>query len=83
MKTHDRLKEMLMHGHITMEEYQSQVAQQKKGMSAEEIIKYLELELAVAHEMYDEVKGKDPRKAMIHMVRVSTITHLLDSIKGK
>jgi hypothetical protein len=51
--------------------------------TVEEIIRYLELELAVAHEMYDEVKGLDPRKAMIHMVRVSTITHLLESIKGR
>ena len=31
--------------------------------TVEEIIKYLELELAVAHELYDEVKGVDPRKA--------------------
>jgi hypothetical protein len=51
--------------------------------TVEEIIKYLELELAVAHELYDEAKGLDPRKAMIHMVRVSTITHLLESIKGR
>jgi hypothetical protein len=81
-----RLEKMLMNGHITVEEYQKQRAQyeeQRKGMTAEEIIRYLELELAVAHEMYDEVKGLDQRKAMIHMVRVSTITHLLESIKGK
>jgi hypothetical protein len=51
--------------------------------TVEEVIKYLELELAVAHELYDEVKGLDPRKAMIHMVRVSTITNLLEAIKGR
>lgn len=51
--------------------------------TAEEIIAYMELELALAHELYDEAKGVDPRKAMTHMVRISTITSLLEFIKGR
>ena len=45
--------------------------------TAEEIIAYLEAELAEAHEMHDQAKGKDVQEAMYHLIRAITITHLL------
>lgn len=49
--------------------------------TAEEIILYLELELAEAYEMHDETKGKDTAKAFAFLVKATTIEQLLDAIK--
>jgi hypothetical protein len=49
--------------------------------TVEEIIVYMELELAEAYELYDQTKGKDAQMALYHMIRVTTITHLLEAIK--
>ncbi len=49
--------------------------------TAEEIIKYLEMELAEAYEMHDLNKGKDAAKAFAYLVKATTIQHLLDEIK--
>ena len=51
--------------------------------TAEEIIVYLELELAEAYEMYDEVKGKDAAKAFAFLVKATAIEQLLDEIKAE
>ncbi len=49
--------------------------------TAEEIIAYLEAELAEAHEIYDQAKSKDAQLALHYMVKAITITHLLEEIK--
>lgn len=50
-------------------------------MTANEIISYLEMELADAYEQYDLAKGNDARQAMVHLVRATTIQNLLDWIR--
>ena len=49
--------------------------------TVEEIIALLEAELAEAHEIYDQAKGKDAQLALHYMVKAITITHLLEEIK--
>ena len=49
--------------------------------TAEEIIAFLEIELAEAYEMHDAAKGKDAAKAFAFLVKASTIEQLLDEIK--
>ena len=49
--------------------------------TAEEIIEYLEKELADAYEMYELMRGKDSTQAFCNLVKATTITHLLDEIK--
>ena len=49
--------------------------------TVEEIILYLELELAEAYEMHDTTKGKDAAKAFAFLVKATTIEQLLDVIK--
>lgn len=49
--------------------------------TAEEIILYLEAELSEAFEMHDQAKGKDAQEALLHLIRATTITHLLEEIK--
>ena len=48
--------------------------------SAEEIIKYLEMELAEAYELHDRAKGRDAAKAFAYLLKATTIQHLLDEI---
>jgi hypothetical protein len=50
--------------------------------TAEEIIAYLEIELAEAYEMHDLSKGKDAAKAFAFLVKATTIEQLLDEIKN-
>lgn len=50
--------------------------------TAEEIMVYLELELADAYEMHEQAKGKDAQAALHHLIRASTIQALLDGIKA-
>jgi hypothetical protein len=49
--------------------------------TVEEVILYLQLELADAYEQYDEAKGKDSQLAMHHMVRAIVILDLLEAIR--
>ena len=47
--------------------------------TAEEIILYLEMELAEAHEAHDLAQDKQER--LFHLVKASTIEMILDEIK--
>lgn len=47
----------------------------------EEILVYLELELADAYEQYDSIKGKDARAAQYHMTKIGVLLELLEAIK--
>ncbi len=49
--------------------------------TAEEIIAYMEAELAEAYEMYDQTKGKDAQQALANIIKASVIQNLLDEIK--
>ena len=49
--------------------------------TAEEIIAYLEAELAEAYELHDQAKGKDAAKAFAYLLKATTITHILEEIK--
>ena len=49
--------------------------------TAEQIIAFLEMELADAYEMLDQHRGKDTAKAFAFLVKVTTIEQLLDEIK--
>lgn len=49
--------------------------------TAEQIIAYLEAELAEAYEMHDQSKGKDAQKALFYLMKATTIEHLLDEIR--
>lgn len=49
--------------------------------TVEEIILYLESELAEAHEIHDEAKGKDAQQAISYLIKAITITQLLEEIK--
>lgn len=52
-----------------------------KLKTAEEIIAYLEAELAEAFEMHDWAKGKDAQEALFYIMKATAITHLLEEIK--
>jgi hypothetical protein len=49
--------------------------------SAEEIIAYLEIELEEAQLIYDLLKTEDKQRAMFHLIKMATITELLEEIK--
>ena len=49
--------------------------------TVEEVIVYLELELADAYEQYDAIKGKDVRAAQYQMTKIGVILDLLEAIK--
>ena len=49
--------------------------------TVEEVLVYLELELAEAYEMHDECKGKDAQAALYHLIRATVILNLLEAIK--
>lgn len=51
--------------------------------TAQEIIAYLELELADAYEQHDLAKGVDKHQALAQLIKATTIQHLLDVIKAK
>ena len=50
--------------------------------TAEEIIAYLESELAEAGELYDQYKGKDAQAALHYILKITTLTHILEEIKA-
>ena len=49
--------------------------------TVEEVIVFLELELAEAYEQYDTIKGKDVRAAQYQMTKIGVILDLLEAIK--
>ena len=51
--------------------------------TAEEIITYLEAELAEAYELHEQARGKDAQEALLQIIRATTITHLLEEIKNQ
>ena len=46
-----------------------------------QVITYLEMELTDAYEMHEEMRGRDPQQALIHLVRATTILNILEAIK--
>ena len=52
-----------------------------KLKTVEEIIAYMEAELAEAFELHDQAKGKDAQEALFYILKASFITHLLEEIK--
>ena len=51
--------------------------------TAQEIITYLEAELAEAYELHDAARGKDAQEAFAQLMKVTVITHLLEEIKSE
>ena len=49
--------------------------------TVEEIIAYLEMELAEANEMHDQAQDKQERT--FHLIKASTIVYLLEEIKAE
>lgn len=49
--------------------------------TVEEIITYLEAELAEAYELHDQAKGKDAQEAFVSLLKATIITHLLEEFK--
>ena len=47
--------------------------------TVQEIIAYLEAELAAAHEALDEAQDKQER--LLHLIKAATITQILEEIK--
>jgi hypothetical protein len=50
--------------------------------TTEEIIEYLEMELAEAYELHDQAKGKDASQAFAYLLKATTILQLLEEIKN-
>lgn len=50
--------------------------------TAEEIVAYLEAELAEATAMHEQAKGNNAQEALFYLVKVNTTTHLLEEIKS-
>lgn len=51
--------------------------------TVEEIIAYLEGELAEAYELHEQARGKDAARAFAFLMKATTIEHLLEEIKGQ
>lgn len=49
--------------------------------TAEQIIDYLELELADAYEQHDLANGVDRQQALLHLIRATTILNILEAIR--
>lgn len=49
--------------------------------TVEEIVSYLQMELAEAFEMHDQTKGKDKQQALFYFLKATFITNLLEEIK--
>jgi hypothetical protein len=49
--------------------------------TAEEIVEYLEKELAEASKMYNQAKGNNAYEALCQLVKESILTQLLEEIK--
>lgn len=51
--------------------------------TAEEIVAYLEAELAEASEKHKQAKGSNAQETLFYLLRENTITYLLEEIKGE
>lgn len=49
--------------------------------TVEEVIAYLEMELADAYFMHDEMKKADTQRALAYLIKATTIQNLLEAIK--
>ena len=49
--------------------------------TAEEIVSYLEVEVEEAKLVYDLLKTEDKQQAMFHLIKMATITEILEEIK--
>lgn len=49
--------------------------------TVEEIVAYLEMELAEAQELHEAARGKNAQEALYQIIRATTITHILEEIK--
>ena len=49
--------------------------------TVEQIIAYLEMEIAEAFEMHDTFKGKDATQSLYYLLKATTISHILDEIR--
>jgi hypothetical protein len=49
--------------------------------TVQEIINYLEKELAEAFEMHDQTKGKDKQQATFYLLKAMFISNLLEEIE--
>lgn len=49
--------------------------------TAEEIITYMEAELAEAFELHEQAKGNNAQEALFYILKATTITNLLEEIK--
>ena len=49
--------------------------------TVEEITAYLEMELEEAQLVYDLLKTEDKQRALFHLVKMATITEILEEIK--
>ena len=49
--------------------------------TVEEIVEYLEMELEEAQVVYDLLKTEDKQRALFHLIKMATITELLEEIK--
>ncbi len=47
----------------------------------EEIVEHLEMELDKAQLIYDLTKTEDKQQAFVHLVKVATITEILEEIR--
>lgn len=48
--------------------------------TAEQIISYIEAEIAEAHELHDQARGKDAAQAFACLMKITTLTQLLEDI---
>lgn len=51
--------------------------------TTDEIIAYLEAELAEATEMHKQATGTNAQEAIFYLIKTNTITGLLEKIKGE
>ena len=49
--------------------------------TVEEIITYMESELAESYELHEQAKGKDAQQVLFYILKATFITHLLEEIK--
>ena len=49
--------------------------------TVEEIVAYLEAELFEAYELHEQARGKDAQKALVYLMKATTIMHILEEIK--
>lgn len=49
--------------------------------TVEEIIAYLEAEVAEAYELHEQAKGKDAQEALFYILKATTIENILEEIK--